>query len=203
MSTLKLVGVSHLFVVPRIRSSAYVRMLCDAFPALANSHPGDIQEAALPALKHLVVVDNTGEFKQFERELEGVRPAVDFREVMVWREDTAERRRVGDIMAGLEVDDVINLQFTRCVRRCEWGNCRPHYDAVNSGTTGAPKAVSVSGQPTSTSATNVHCYRASQLTHHNLLNNGISIGRCMHLTPSDKLCTSSWPFVPFKFVTLT
>ncbi|EIW55520.1 acyl-CoA synthetase [Trametes versicolor FP-101664 SS1] len=123
VSTLKLVGVSHLFVVPRIRSSAYVRMLCDAFPALANSHPGDIQEAALPALKHLVVVDNTGEFKQFEREMEGVRPAVDFREVMVWREDTAERRRVEDIMAGLEVDDVINLQFT-------------------SGTTGAPKAVS-------------------------------------------------------------
>lgn len=115
VSTLKLVGVSHLFVVPHIRSSAYVRMLCDAFPALANSRPGDIQEATLPALRHLVVVDNTGEFKQFERELEGVRPAVDFREVMVWREDTAERRRVEDITAGLEVDDVINLQFTRCV----------------------------------------------------------------------------------------
>lgn len=155
VSTLKLVGVSHLFVVPRIRSSAYVRMLCDAFPALANSHPGDIQEAALPALKHLVVVDNTGEFKQFEREMEGVRPAVDFREVMVWREDTAERRRVEDIMAGLEVDDVINLQFTRCVRLLVLGKRRSHYEPVSSGTTGAPKAVSVSETFTSNSVLSV------------------------------------------------
>ncbi|KAI0646510.1 acyl-CoA synthetase [Trametes meyenii] len=149
VTTLKLVGVSHFFVVPRIRSSAYVRMLCDAFPALANSRPGDIQEAALPDLRHLIVVDNTGELKQFERELKGVKPAVDFREVLVWSEDTEERRRVEDIEAGLVPNDVINLQFT-------------------SGTTGAPKAVS--------------------LTHHNLLNNGLSIGRCMHLTPSDILC---------------
>ncbi|KAI0360476.1 acyl-CoA synthetase [Trametes cingulata] len=131
VSTLKLVGVSHLFVVPRIRTSAYVRMLCDAFPALANSQPGDIQEAALPELRHLVVVDNTGDLAQFERELEGVRPAVDFREVLVWREDTEERRRVEDVMRGLEVDDVINLQFT-------------------SGTTGAPKAVSATSPHYST-----------------------------------------------------
>ncbi|KAI0336759.1 acyl-CoA synthetase [Cubamyces sp. BRFM 1775] len=149
VNTLNLVGVSHLFVVPRIRTSAYVRMLCDAFPALANSKPGDIQEAALPSLRHLIVVDNTGDLKQFKTELEDVKPAVDFREVMVWREDSAERKEVEDIMSTLKPDDVINLQFT-------------------SGTTGAPKAVS--------------------LTHHNLLNNGLSIGRCMHLTSADILC---------------
>ena len=89
-------------------------MLCDAFPALANSKPGDIQEAALPALRHLIVVDNTGDLKQFESDLEDVKPAVDFREVMVWREDSAERRKVDDIMSTLQPDDVINLQFTRC-----------------------------------------------------------------------------------------
>ena len=58
VSTLNLVGVTHLFVVPRLRSSAYVRALCAAFPALANSPPGAIQEEALPALRHLIVVDN-------------------------------------------------------------------------------------------------------------------------------------------------
>ncbi|KAI0711385.1 acyl-CoA synthetase [Earliella scabrosa] len=149
VNTLNLVGVSHLFVVPRIRTSSYVHMLRDAFPALANSKPGEIQEGALPALRHLVVVDNTGDFKQFERELEDVRPAVDFREVLVWREDTAEKQTVRQIAEGLDMADVINLQFT-------------------SGTTGAPKAVS--------------------LTHHNLLNNGLAIGRCMRLTPADVLC---------------
>lgn len=90
-------------------------MLCDAFPALANSSPGDIQEPALPDLRHLVVVDNIGVRNQFEREIEGAKPAVDFREVMLWREDTEERRRVEDIAAGLDVHDIINLQFTRYV----------------------------------------------------------------------------------------
>ncbi|RPD78859.1 acyl-CoA synthetase [Lentinus tigrinus ALCF2SS1-7] len=154
VSTLGLVGVSHLFVVPRIRTSAYVRMLCDAFPSIANALPGEIQEEALPALRHLVVVDNMGDFKQFEHEMQDVKPVVDFREVLVWREDAAEKRTVEEITESLQVDDVINLQFT-------------------SGTTGAPKAVS--------------------LTHHNLLNNALAIGRCMRLTPADILCNlAAW-----------
>ncbi len=88
-------------------------MLCDAFPALANSSPGNIQEPALPDLRHLVVVDNIGARDRFEREIEGAKPAVDFREVMLWREDTEERRRVEHIAAGLDMHDIINLQFTR------------------------------------------------------------------------------------------
>ncbi|KAI0827140.1 acyl-CoA synthetase [Trametes gibbosa] len=150
VNTLNLVGVSHLFLVPRLRSSAYVRTLADAFPGLARAAPGEIAERALPALRHLVVVDNTaGGAGEYARETADVRPAVDFREVFVWREDGAERGRVAEMGAGLSADEVINLQFT-------------------SGTTGAPKAVS--------------------LTHHNLLNNGLSIGRCMRFTPSDVLC---------------
>ncbi len=115
MNTLSLVGVSHLFVVPQIRSSAYLRMLCEAFPSIASAHPGEIQEEALPALRHLVVVDNTGNTKQFEHELQDVKPAVDFREVLVWREDVAEKRTVQEITDSLDVHDVINLQFTRSV----------------------------------------------------------------------------------------
>ncbi|KAI0073641.1 acyl-CoA synthetase [Panus rudis PR-1116 ss-1] len=149
VKTLSLVGVSHLFVVPRIRTSEYVKMLGDAFPSLKNSAPGEIQEEALPDLKHLVVVDTSGDLKQFQRDIEDTRPAVDFREVLVWREDGSEDRRVKEIGQSLHYEDVINLQFT-------------------SGTTGAPKAVS--------------------LSHYNLLNNGLNIGRCMRLTPSDKLC---------------
>ena len=117
---LNLAGVSHLFVVPRLRGSAYVRGLCGAFPALAHSRPGEIQEEALPALRHLVIVDNTGDGASghgLARELDGVRCAVDFRELLVWREDGAERRAVEAVEGGLQPDEVVNLQFTRCVRR--------------------------------------------------------------------------------------
>lgn len=69
-------------------------------------------------MKHLVIVDNTGNFKQFASDLEEVKPAVDFREVLVWREDTAEKRKVEEFTNALEFDDVINLQFTR------WVGCR-------------------------------------------------------------------------------
>ena len=115
IKTLSLVGVSHLFVVPRIRSSAYVSMFAEAFPALRSSAPGSIEEPALPFLKHLVVVDDTPSVKDFELQLEGVRPAVDFREILVWREHSSEQLTVDHIQDSLLPQDVINLQFTRCV----------------------------------------------------------------------------------------
>ncbi|TFY59061.1 hypothetical protein EVJ58_g6018 [Rhodofomes roseus] len=160
VSTLNLVSAKHLFIVPSLRSSTYVRTLASAFPALAQSAPGNIQEPNLPSLKNLIVVDNvpgadgrvSGDRKKFEEEREVARCAVDFREVLVWREDGPLKTRVKELARGLHCDEVMNLQFT-------------------SGTTGAPKAVS--------------------LTHHNLLNNAISIARNMRLTSSDVLCTYS------------
>lgn len=88
-------------------------MLADAFPALRESAPGNIQEEALPDLRHLIVVDNTPDAPALERELEGVKCAVDFRETLVWREDSAEGRRVEELERELDKDEVINLQFTR------------------------------------------------------------------------------------------
>ncbi|GLB39151.1 putative AMP-binding enzyme C-terminal domain [Lyophyllum shimeji] len=148
VSTLKLVGVKHLFVVPRIRSSAYIEMLAGILPGLKESKPGEIEVEGLPELRNLVVVDNKGEY-QAQLDKLGVRSTIDWREIFMWREDTRERDLQRDISASLKKDDVINLQFT-------------------SGTTGAPKAVS--------------------LTHSNLLNNGLSIGRRMYLTEKDILC---------------
>ncbi|KAL4245504.1 Acyl-CoA synthetase [Abortiporus biennis] len=149
INTLSLVGVSHLIVVPRIRSSEYVSMLSEALPSIRYSTPGEIQEPSLPKLKHLIVVDNGSDLKDFEKDIENTRSAIDFREILVWREHSSEEKELERAMRELHHEDVINLQFT-------------------SGTTGAPKAVS--------------------LTHHNLLNNGISIGRCMRLTNQDVLC---------------
>ncbi|KAF5390127.1 hypothetical protein D9757_003836 [Collybiopsis confluens] len=142
--TLRLVGVKHLFVVPTLRSSNYLSMLTERFPALANSTPGNIQEPALPDLKNLVVVNNRDEHDL-------IKPAVDWREVMLWREDTQEAKLVKDIAKSLQKDDVINVQFT-------------------SGTTGAPKGVA--------------------LTHYNLLNNSLNIGRSMRISEQDILCNA-------------
>ncbi|KAG6916418.1 hypothetical protein DXG01_006822 [Tephrocybe rancida] len=123
VSALKLAGVKHLFVVPRIRSSAYIEMLGQVLPNLKHSRPGDIQCEELPDLKNLIVVDNSGQYHE-EMDKLGVKSVIDWREIIIWREDAKERNLQRDISASLHKDDIINLQFT-------------------SGTTGAPKAVSV------------------------------------------------------------
>jgi hypothetical protein len=112
ISTLNLVAVKHLIVVPRIRTSAYLSIFSDAFPALRNSVPSDIQEPALPFLKNLIVVDNDGEYKN-EIEKADIHSAIDWREIMIWHDGT-EGRAVRSMMKAVDKDDVINLQFTRC-----------------------------------------------------------------------------------------
>ncbi|TFK49431.1 acetyl-CoA synthetase-like protein [Heliocybe sulcata] len=149
IAVLKSVGVGHLFLVPCIRTSSYLTMLAEALPALANSPPGTIQEEALPELRNLVVVDNTHDTVHFQKHMDTMKCTIDFREILVWRENVKEQKMMEEIGKTLDKDDIINLQFT-------------------SGTTGSPKAVS--------------------LTHHNLLNNGISIGRCMDIKENDILC---------------
>ncbi|KAF9041277.1 hypothetical protein BJ165DRAFT_1488144 [Panaeolus papilionaceus] len=148
VSTLKLSGVKHLFVVPSIRSSQYVRMLSQAFVEIRSQSPGNLQVEDLPEWRNLVVVDNREEARRDLEKLH-IKGMVDWREILIWRNNGKEAAEQKQIGAGLERDEVINLQFT-------------------SGTTGLPKAVS--------------------LTHHNLLNNGISISRCMRLTEKDILC---------------
>ncbi|KAI3602868.1 amp-dependent synthetase and ligase [Moniliophthora roreri] len=144
-ATLRIVGVKHLFVVPRIRTSSYLDMLMSKFPDLKHSAPGEIEEEALPELRNLIVVDNKDLHRDELRKLD-IRSVIDWRDILMWREGTQEKRRVEEISRTIHKDDVVNMQFT-------------------SGTTGLPKAVA--------------------LTHSNLLNNALSIGRCMRLTHKD------------------
>lgn len=91
-------------------------MFADAFPALANSAPGALEEHALSALKNLVVVDDMPSMKDYATEVVGVKFAVDFKEILVWREHGSEDKVVDKMETGLKAEDVINLQFTRLVQ---------------------------------------------------------------------------------------
>jgi hypothetical protein len=112
---LNLVGVSHLFMVPEIRTSRYTSLFADAFPALRESSQGNIQEPALPTLRSMVVVNNTPDSTKFQNDLHGLKCAIDWREIMVWREDTKEKNLLEEISTSLDKDDIISLQFTRLV----------------------------------------------------------------------------------------
>ena len=114
IATIRLVGVSHLFLVPQIRTSSYLTLLAEALPSLRKFSPGEIQEEALPDLRHLVVIDNTHQPKKFHEMLGDIHCAVDFREVLLWQEgDTREHRIIEAAKKTLDKDNVINLQFTR------------------------------------------------------------------------------------------
>jgi len=115
VSTLNLVGVTHLFAVPRLRTSRYIRMLSDAFPELRDSSPGNIQVSVLPSLRNLVLVDNIHDVTELRRETGDVKSLVDWREIMIWQEDALEQRHVEESTRSQRSDDVISLQFTRCV----------------------------------------------------------------------------------------
>lgn len=109
---MNLVGVKHLFIVPRIRTSSYVEMLTEVVPELRGCPPGNIQAAALPQLRNLVVVDNAGEFQQ-ESERLNISSIIDWREIIMWREHAQEEKLRRETAQSLNKDDIINLQFTR------------------------------------------------------------------------------------------
>ena len=93
---------------------------------MGSCRPGEIAVEKLPSLKNIVVIDNVLDPTESKhtRTGEDAPCAVDFRDVLIWREDTRERKMHKQIKETLHHDDVINMQFT-------------------SGTTGAPKAVCV------------------------------------------------------------
>jgi len=111
-ATLNLVGVKHLFVVPQLRSSTYVRTLSQAFTELRHCQPGEIQIEDLPDLRNFIVVDNAEQSRADLAKLH-IKSMVDWREILMWRDDTKEARIQRNIMAGLQKEEIINLQFTR------------------------------------------------------------------------------------------
>ncbi|PPQ75996.1 hypothetical protein CVT26_005948 [Gymnopilus dilepis] len=133
--TLNAVGVKHLFIAPRLRSSNYIRTLAEAFVEIRNAQPGELQIQDLPELRNIILVDNAEEGRDDIAKLK-IRSMVDWREILMWREDVHEAKLHRKLYEGLHRDEVINLQFT-------------------SGTTGLPKAVSATSLLCSTALISV------------------------------------------------
>lgn len=113
---MNLTEVSTLFISPSLRSSDYITLLRQALPSL-SSPSLTICDPALPSLRHLILVDNiTHGSSTTQRYLDAkaaIPAAIDFREVLVWREDGSLKVGVERISKSLSNSDVVNLQFTR------------------------------------------------------------------------------------------
>lgn len=91
-------------------------MLSSAFPSIQHAPPGAIHEIEVPELKNMVVVNDTNSKEEWEKETVGVKSLVDFRDILIWDESSKEGRTQKEFGKSLRKDDVINLQFTRCVQ---------------------------------------------------------------------------------------
>ena len=59
------------------------------------------------------MVNNVPDAAEFRKDLHGLKSAIDWRDIMVWQEDTKEQKLHQDIRNTLKNDDIVNLQFTR------------------------------------------------------------------------------------------
>lgn len=69
-----------------------------------------------------MVINNNADEARFEKDLHGLKSAVDWRDILAWREDPAETKVLAEIARSLDADDITNLIFTRyallCVHVC-------------------------------------------------------------------------------------
>ncbi|CAG8443971.1 4274_t:CDS:2 [Ambispora gerdemannii] len=140
---LNVVGVKSLVLTPHFKSSHYIKMIQELAPELNSCEPNSLVSVKLPDLKQVIVVDT----HHSTEDLGNVKGLIRFREMFQY--DVLDNDPVKEIGETLSNNDIINIQFT-------------------SGTTGAPKGVS--------------------LSHRNILNNGEATATNMNLTPNDILC---------------
>lgn len=108
--------VQGLFTIPAFRSSDYVGMLTELIPELMAADP-NLPAAAVPELRHVFVYDPAAPM-----ETEAPHPGFAVWRDLVTAAETVPEQRLEEVLATLDRDEAINIQYT-------------------SGTTGFPKAV--------------------------------------------------------------
>jgi fatty-acyl-CoA synthase len=131
-----------LLLIESFKSSNYLEMFYEVCPEAKECEPGNLESWRFPHLKSVIFIG--------KEHHPGLLTRRGFAELGDELDDHALRSQERD----LDIDDVINIQYT-------------------SGTTGFPKGV--------------------LLTHANILNNAVSVGDALQLTPADRVCVP----VPF------
>ena len=114
---LKRSEVECIVTTPSFRSSDYVAMLTELLPELETSKPGELKNAELPFLEHVILVDPAA-----PGNTQRPHPGFDTWPDLLAAGERVKQESLEMACAKLDIDDPINIQYT-------------------SGTTGFPKAV--------------------------------------------------------------
>jgi len=107
-------------ILPRaFKSSRYLEILSGLAPELASSIPGGLRAAALPDLRHVILLDDE--------------PAAGTRRWVDIVADTEARARLAAIETELSFDDPVNIQFTSGTTGAPKGATLTHHNILNNG----------------------------------------------------------------------
>jgi fatty-acyl-CoA synthase len=107
-------------ILPRaFKSSRYLDILRGLAPELEASPPGGLRAAALPDLRHVILLDE-----------DAAPGALRWRDIVA--DDTA-REHLAAVEAELSFDDAVNIQFTSGTTGAPKGATLTHHNIVNNG----------------------------------------------------------------------